>query len=58
LIGTQQLLAAIPQKYPADIGFDVLPQLAGQMLAYTIDDFLLDVGTIRNYELAQTKWPG
>jgi mannose-1-phosphate guanylyltransferase len=58
LIGTQRLLDAIPQKCPADIGFDVLPQLAGHMFAYTIDDFLLDVGTIENYELAQTNWPG
>jgi mannose-1-phosphate guanylyltransferase len=58
LIGTQQLLDVIPQKSPADIGFDVLPQLAGKMFAYAIDDFLLDIGTLENYELAQTNWPG
>jgi NDP-sugar pyrophosphorylase family protein len=58
LIGTQALLGAIPRKCPADIGFDVLPRLAGQMYAYTIPEFLLDVGTIENYQQAQLNWPG
>jgi mannose-1-phosphate guanylyltransferase len=57
LIGTQTMLEAIPDKLPADIGFDVLPQLVGRMHAYPIDDFLLDIGTIENYQRAQTSWP-
>jgi mannose-1-phosphate guanylyltransferase len=58
LIGTQALLDAIPPKRPADIGFDVLPRLVGQMFAYPIDDFLLDIGTIENYTHAQVVWEG
>ena len=58
LIGTQTLLAAIPRKRPADIGFDVLPRLAGQMFAYPIPEFLLDIGTMENYQQAQLNWPG
>jgi mannose-1-phosphate guanylyltransferase len=58
LIGTQALLDAIPAKRPVDIGFDVLPQLAGRMLAYEISDYLIDIGTMENYERAQTTWPG
>lgn len=58
LIGTRALLDEIPDKCPADIGFDVLPRLAGRMYAYPIHDFLLDIGTIQNYEHAQTSWPG
>lgn len=58
LIGTQSLLKVIPRKRPAGIGFDVLPQLAGQMFAYPIPEFLLDIGTMENYQQAQLDWPG
>jgi mannose-1-phosphate guanylyltransferase len=58
MIGTPQLLDHIPARLPVDLGFDVLPQLVGKMLAYPISDFLLDVGTLENYRAAQTSWPG
>lgn len=58
LIGTPKLLEMIPYKRPADIGFDVLPHLAGQMFAYHIPEFLRDIGTIENYQQAQLDWPG
>jgi mannose-1-phosphate guanylyltransferase len=58
MIGTPELLNRIPCRYPVDMGFDVLPQLAGQMLAYPISDYLLDIGTPDNYKRAQNTWPG
>ncbi len=58
LIGTEQLLQAIPNRLPADIGFDVLPRLVNQMSAYETSDYLLDIGTIQNYKQAQVTWPG
>jgi mannose-1-phosphate guanylyltransferase len=58
MIATRQLLDAIPQKLPADIGFDVLPRLTGSMLAYHISEYLIDIGTLENYEAAQNTWPG
>ena len=58
MIGTPALLDVIPDDTPADIGFHVLPQLAGRMLAYRIDDYLIDIGTMDNYERAQVTWPG
>lgn len=58
LLGTQTLLDAIPLKQPADLGFDVLPRLVGKMVAYPISTYLLDIGTIDNYEIAQSTWPG
>jgi hypothetical protein len=42
----------------ADIAFDVLPQLIGRMHAYGISEYLLDIDTCQNYELAQRTWPG
>jgi mannose-1-phosphate guanylyltransferase len=58
LVGTPALFAAIPPTQPVDIGFDVLPQLAGKMLAYRISDYLIDIGTMENYRTAQATWPG
>jgi len=58
MIGTQQFLDAIPQQPVADIGFDVLPKLVGRMRAYPISEYLLDIGTLQNYKLAQNNWPG
>jgi len=58
MIGTPDLLDAIPEKMPADIGFHVLPQLVGRMLGYRIQDYLIDIGTMENYERAQVTWPG
>ncbi len=58
MIGTPALVNQIPGQYPVDLGFDVLPQLAGQMLAYPISDYLVDIGTPENYKRAQESWPG
>lgn len=58
LVADAGLLDAIPGSLPADLGFDVLPRLAGRMFAYPISDYLLDIGTVANYELAQKSWPG
>jgi mannose-1-phosphate guanylyltransferase len=57
MIGTSRLLDAIPQKEPVDLGFDVLPGLAGSMVAYEISEYLIDIGTLQNYEAAQRAWP-
>lgn len=58
MIGTSALLEAIPDTVPADIGFHVLPNLAGKMLAYPIHNYLIDIGTMENYQKAQSTWPG
>lgn len=58
MIGTQELLETIPDKRGADIAFDVLPRLIGRMRAYTIPEFVLDIGTPENYEAAQKQWNG
>jgi mannose-1-phosphate guanylyltransferase len=52
------LFELIPTSVPADIAFDVLPRLIGKMRAYPITEYLLDIGTLPNYERAQITWPG
>jgi mannose-1-phosphate guanylyltransferase len=57
MVANRRLLDVIPEQVPADIGFHVLPQLSGQLAAYRISDYLLDIGTLENFNLAQTTWP-
>jgi mannose-1-phosphate guanylyltransferase len=58
MIGTPEMLEVIPSEIPADIGFHVLPRLTGRMVAFTINDYLIDIGTMENYLIAQKTWPG
>jgi mannose-1-phosphate guanylyltransferase len=58
MIGTPGILDLIPPVMPADIGFHVLPRLVGRMLAFPIRDYLIDIGTMDNYQTAQRTWPG
>lgn len=58
MVSTPALLDYIPNKIPADLGFHVLPNLVGKMAAYTINDYLIDVGTLETYKTAQATWPG
>ena len=58
MIATPSLLDSIPSRLPVDLGFDVLPRLVGRMKAYPIADYVIDVGTLENYEAAQKTWPG
>jgi mannose-1-phosphate guanylyltransferase len=59
MIATPPVLEVIPgDGSPSDIGFDVLPKLAGKMLAFPIRDYLVDIGTLENYRRAQATWPG
>jgi mannose-1-phosphate guanylyltransferase len=58
MVAGPHLFDLIPPCIPADIAFDVLPRLVGKMLAYPIADYLLDIGTLPNYQKAQITWPG
>jgi mannose-1-phosphate guanylyltransferase len=58
LIGGPGLIAHLPERVPTDIGFDVLPKLVGEMFAFPIADYVIDIGTIDKYEQAQRDWPG
>ena len=43
----------LPAKVPADLGFDVLPELVGRMAGYVTDEYIQDIGTPEMYERAQ-----
>jgi mannose-1-phosphate guanylyltransferase len=58
MVASPQLFDAIPDKSPVDLGFDVLPRLSGHIAAYPVHEYLLDIGTLDNYYLAQSTWLG
>lgn len=58
MIAGQKIFDFVPDYRPADIGFAVLPQMAGRMTAYVISEYLIDIGTLENYQTAQRSWPG
>lgn len=58
MVAGSELLDFLPDQPPADLGFDVLPKMVGKMAAYKISEYLLDIGTISNYQHAQRSWPG
>jgi mannose-1-phosphate guanylyltransferase len=58
MVAGPELFDFLPDQRPADLGFDVLPKMVGKMAAYAISEYLLDIGTISNYQYAQESWPG
>jgi len=58
MVAGPSFLDLIPALIPADIGFHVLPRLLGKMRGYPITDYLLDIGTLPNYQRAKIPWPG
>ena len=58
MVARPEIIDRIPAQRPADIGFHLLPRLVGQMAAYPISSYLLDIGTLANYAAAQSSWPG
>ncbi|HEX8816585.1 MAG TPA: nucleotidyltransferase family protein [Terriglobales bacterium] len=58
MVASPQLLNLIPDRSPVDLGFDILPRLTGRTTAYPVREYLLDIGTLENYHLAQRTWQG
>ena len=58
MIAGPELFDLLPAQRPADLGFDVLPRMIGKMSAYKISEYLLDIGTLSNYQYAQQSWHG
>jgi mannose-1-phosphate guanylyltransferase len=58
MIAGQEIFDFVPDRRPTDVGFDVLPKMAGRMAGYRISEYLIDIGTLENYQIAQQSWPG
>ncbi|MBU0971909.1 MAG: nucleotidyltransferase family protein [Proteobacteria bacterium] len=56
-ISDPSVLDIIPDRDAADIGFDLLPLLSGKMKGWITDDYLIDIGTLKNLQKAEKEWP-
>ena len=56
-IANHEIFHYLPEHFPSDIGYDVLPQLVGKMHGYHIDDYFIDIGTMHNYQKACNEFP-
>lgn len=51
------VLSEIPEKRPADIGYDLLPRLVGNARAVRVEGYFRDIGTPEAYRQAREEWP-
>lgn len=56
-IANHEIWHYLPDRYPADLGFDALPQLVGKMNGYFIQEYFIDIGTVENYKRACREFP-
>jgi mannose-1-phosphate guanylyltransferase len=52
----RDVLSRLPEKNPADIGFDLLPKCLGKMYGWLWDGLLMDIGDPISYLKAQEAW--
>ncbi len=56
-IANHEIRYYLPDYYPADFGYDVLPGLIGKMKGYLINEYFIDIGTVENYQKARREFP-
>jgi mannose-1-phosphate guanylyltransferase len=56
-IARRELLNFLPSNGFSDFGRNILPKLVGRMRGYVLNGYLLDIGTLENYQRAQLEWP-
>lgn len=49
-------LNEIPDQYPSDLSYHVLPKLVNRMYGKVLDGFFIDIGTMINYRIAGKEW--
>jgi len=61
-VATPEIFSFFPVNYIkqtdhiCDLGFHLLPKLAGKMYGYEIEEYLRDIGTIESYNAALREW--
>lgn len=55
-VANRRIFEYFPKEVFVDFGKDVLPELIGQMYGWETKDYLIDIGTMDNYERAKKEW--
>jgi mannose-1-phosphate guanylyltransferase len=56
-LARRKLFEYLPASGFSDLGKDVLPRLVGAMWGYPLCGYMLDIGTVENYQRALAEWP-
>jgi len=56
LLASPQFLDEIPDQFPCDLSYHVLPKLIKRMYGKVLNGFFVDTGTTANYQIAQKEW--
>jgi mannose-1-phosphate guanylyltransferase len=46
----------MPEKFPLDFGKDIMPLIIDKMFIKKTDDYIKDIGSIKDYQTAQKEW--
>lgn len=55
-VANQRIFEYFPKEGFVDFGRDVLPALTQKMYGWETKDYLIDIGTMENYEKAKREW--
>lgn len=55
-VASPRIIDYIPEKIPVDIGFDLIPQLVGEIYGFQLEGYIRDIGTIESYGKAIAEW--
>lgn len=55
-VANKEIFKYFPEEKFIDFGKDVLPRLVGKMHGWETSDYLIDIGTMENYERAKKEW--
>jgi len=55
-IARRELLDFLPASGFSDFGRNILPKLVGRMRGHVLNGYLLDIGTLENYQRALVEW--
>ena len=56
MAASRDLFTEIPNRFPCDLSYHVLPKLIGRMHGKVMSEFFIDIGTLANYQKAQEVW--
>lgn len=55
-VAEPSVMTLLPEQVPADLGRDLMPQLARRARAFPIEGYIRDIGSLADYALAQIEW--
>ena len=55
-VTNKNVFEVFPKAEFIDFGKDILPKLVDRMFGWSIDGYLIDIGTMDNYQRAQEEW--